>query len=82
MASAPPPEPKPAGIVALEISVATVQLSVDDLLDRAAELTEPMSRRWTDVGLAIRQTLAGALDDHERQYAAWTRAAPYSMEDI
>ena len=82
MTSAPHPEPKPGGLVALEISVATVQLSVDDRIDKAGELAEPLCDHWTAVGLGIREALARALTNHEQQYAPWSRGAPSSTGDI
>ena len=71
MSSTPVPDPKPAGVVALEISVATVHLAVDDLLEKASELADPMCPTWIDVGTTACETLATALAGHEQQYAPW-----------
>lgn len=75
MTSAPSPTPKPGAVLALEISVATVLLAVDDLIDKAREIASPLSEQWTDVALTIRQSLDRALAGHEREYAPWQRGA-------
>jgi hypothetical protein len=82
MSSTPSPDPKLAGVVALEISVATVRLAVDDLMEKASELADPLCSHWIDVGTTIRETLATALAGHEQQYAPWPRPAPSHIKKI
>jgi len=72
---------RPAGIVALEISVATVRLALDDMMEKAGELTDPLCTHWIEVGTAIREALATALADHEQKYASWPRPTPSPIDD-
>jgi hypothetical protein len=81
MTSTPSPDRRPAGIVALEISVATVHLAVDDLMEKAGELTDPLCTHWTEVGTTIREALATALAGHEQKYASWPRSTPSPTKD-
>jgi hypothetical protein len=81
MTSTPSRDSRPAGIVALEISVATVHLALDDMMEKAGELTDPLCTHWTEVGTAIREALATALAGHEQKYASWPRPTPSPIDD-